>query len=120
MAYLAILALSGVLSAIGVTAIAIGQEDSIALDFWDYGQLISAGISAGLVIAGFVHWHRSRLTAYRWFERGLLVSLFVTQFFAFYNNQTTQAFNVIVILLTYAAVKGMIVEEEAHEEAAAA
>jgi len=114
-AYLAVLALSGVLSAIGVTAIAIWQGDSIALDFWDYGQLISASISATLIVVGFVRWRRSRLTAYRWFERGLLVSLFVTQFFAFYNNQTTQAFNVIVILLTYAAVKGMIVEEEARQ-----
>jgi len=119
-AYLAVLALSGVLSAIAVTAIAIGQGDSIALGFWDYGQLISASISATLVVVGFVRWRRSRLTAYRWFERGLLVSLFVTQFFAFYNNQTTQAFNVIVILLTYAVVKGMITEEEARQEAAGA
>ena len=83
------------------------------MDFWGYGQVISSRVSGVLVVVGLVRWRRSRLAAYRWFERALLVTIFVTQFFAFYQNQTTQALGLIVVLLTYAGVRGMVTEEAA-------
>jgi hypothetical protein len=39
----------------------------------------------------------------------------VTQFFAFYNNQITQVFGLAIALLTYAAIRAMIRQEEARE-----
>jgi len=115
-AYLALIALIGVLGAIVAAVVAAGQSQSLTLDFWSYGQLISSAVSAVFVVIGFVHWRRSRLAAYRWFERALLVAIFVTQFFAFYENQITQIFGLVVVLLTYAAVKGMVREEEMREQ----
>ncbi len=104
----------------GVVAVAAGQSNALTLNFWDYGQVISASVSAVFIIVGFVRWRRSRLAAYRWFERALLVAIFVTQFFAFYQNQTTQVFGLVIVLLTYAAISGMIAEEVAREGAVGA
>ena len=43
------------------------------------------------------------------------MAIFVTQFFAFYNNQITQVFGLAVVLLTYAAVRSMINRELVRE-----
>jgi hypothetical protein len=110
-AYLALIALVGVLFGLAV----IFAEGQAQADVWTYGQAISASVSAVLVLVGFVSWRRSRLTAYRWFKRALLVAIFVTQFFAFYTNQITQVFGLFVILLTYAAIRSMIDRESLHE-----
>ena len=108
--YLALLALVGVL--LGFAVIVAGKQQGA--DIWTYGQAISSAVSAVLVLVGFVSWRRSRLTAYRWFTRALLVSIFVTQFFAFYNNQITQVFGLAVALLTFAAIRSMIDRELLH------
>jgi hypothetical protein len=112
--YLALIALVGLL--FGLAVIVAAQGDQTAVDFWTYGQAISAGVSAILVMVGLVRWRRSRLAAYRWFERALLVAIFVTQFFAFYNNQITQVFGLAIALLTYAAIRRMIRQEEWRAE----
>jgi hypothetical protein len=106
-AYLALIALVGILFGLAV----IFAEGRAQADIWTYGQAVSSGVSAVLVLVGFVSWRRSRLTAYRWFKRALLVTIFVTQFFAFYNNQITQVFSLFVTLLTYAAIRSMINRE---------
>ena len=54
------------------------------------GQVISSLVSGALVLVGLIRWRRSRLAAYRWFQRALLVTIFVTEFFAFYQNQNAQ------------------------------
>ena len=74
-------------------------------------------MSAVLIIVGFVRWRRSRLAAYRWFQRALLVTIFVTEFFAFYQNQVAQVFGLFIVLLTYAALRAMTRQEEARERA---
>jgi hypothetical protein len=111
--YLALIALAGLLVGVAVIVAAEGQRS--AMDFWTYGEAISASVSAILVVVGFVSWRRSRLAAYRWFQRALLVGIFVTQFFAFYNNQITQVFGLAIVLLTYAAIRVMSRQEEAWE-----
>ena len=68
---------------------------------------------------GFVQHPASGLAAYRWFKRALLVAIFVTQFFAFYNNQITQVFGLAIVLLTYVALGSMINRELLHEPEAA-
>jgi uncharacterized membrane protein (UPF0136 family) len=111
--YLAVLALSGIV--LGLAVIAAASGEGSAMDFWTYGEALSACVSAILVVVGFVRWRRSRLAAFRWFLRALLVSIFVTQFFAFYNNQITQVFGLIVVLLTYAALRGMFGRERIRQ-----
>jgi hypothetical protein len=117
-AYLAAIALAGVL--VGVFVIASAYSDQATLDFWTYGQAISSAVSGVLVVIGFLSWRRSRLAAYRWFGRALLVAIFVTQFFAFYNNQITQVFGLAVVLLTYAAIRSMASWEQSRVAAASA
>ena len=112
--YLALEALAGLAAGIGV--IAVAQSGQAAVDFWTYGQALSAALSAVLIVFGFLRWRRSRLEAYRWFTRALLVTIFITQFFAFYHNQITQVFGLAVALLTYAAIRSMISWEQARDE----
>jgi hypothetical protein len=114
--YLALVALIGILSAVALAFAAAGHPGTLRLDFWTYGQLISAIVSGVFIVIGFVRWRRSRLAAYRWFARSLLVTIFVTEFFAFYQNQTTQFFGLVIVLLTYATVRAMIVEEESRQK----
>jgi hypothetical protein len=117
-AYLGLIAISGVVSAVVAIGVASGWSLSVSPDFWNLGQAISAGVSGVLVVAGFVRWRRSRLSAYRWFERALLVDIFIVQFFSFYKDQVAAVFGLAVVLLTYAAVRAMLREEEAREAAA--
>ena len=117
--YLALVALAGLFLGLVVVAAAGGQEEIPAVDFWTYGQAISASVSAVLVMVGFVRWRRSRLAAYAWFLRALLVDIFVTQFFAFYNNQLTQTVGLVVLLFTYAAIRAMTRQEESRQRSQA-
>ena len=117
--YLALVALAGLVLGLAVVVAAGGQEETPAVDFWTYGQAISASVSAILVLVGFVLWRRSRLAAYAWFLRALLVDIFVTQFFAFYNNQLTQTVGLVVLLFTYAAIRAMTRQEESRQRSQA-
>ncbi len=56
--------------------------------FWEWGSLLSSLASALLLLIGVVRLLRAgRLAAYVWFRRALLVSIFLVQFFAFYEDQ---------------------------------
>jgi hypothetical protein len=115
--YLAALAAGGLFGALVLAGFAASESAGLTLGVWEYGRIVSAGVSAVLIVVGFVRWRRSRLSAYRWFERALLVSLFLTQFFAFYQNQTSQVFALALVLLTYLVLRAMIAEEEARHTA---
>jgi hypothetical protein len=114
--YLALIALVGLLAGIAVIASAAGDSGT-TFDFWTYGEAISASVSATFVVVGFARWHRSRLAAYRWFERGLLVAILITEFFAFYQDQLAEVFGLVIVLLTYAALRAMSRQEESRERA---
>ncbi len=83
----------------------------------NWGELASSLISGALVISGLWQIRKSRINAYNMFKRAVLVSIFLTQFFAFYNEQLSAlvglAWN-ITILLT---LRYMINEElEMHKK----
>ena len=102
------------LAGLAYALVAAAQLDR--LDFWEAGQLISSLAAGALVVIGVLRWRRSRLSAYRWFERALLVTIFVYEFFAFYQNQLAAVFGLVVVLITYAGIRLMIREEEARVE----
>ncbi len=87
------------------------------LDFAQSGQVASAFVAGVLVLIGVVSWRRSRLAAYRWFERSALVIIFIYQFFAFYQDQLTAVFGLLIMLITYATIRIMSNEEEARRAA---
>lgn len=84
-------------------------------------ELASAANSAFVVI-GALRLRRSRLQAYRWFQRALLVSILVIQFFVFLESQLLAVGGLVVDLLLYAALGFMIRREQSapHEQAARA
>lgn len=74
-------------------------------------HLLFATASALLVVGGSVAMFRSRLVAYRLFKLAMLISVFLTQVFEFYDIQFAAlyglAFNVVGLVL----VNGLLTEE---------
>jgi hypothetical protein len=85
-------------------------------DVAHYVQAASSGLTALLIIVGLVVRRRSRVAAYRWFKRAILVSLLITQVFVFYNDQFAALGGVILGLLLYVALTYMIGREEADDQ----
>ena len=85
-----------------------------ALDFAEKGQLLSAFATGVLVVIGIARWRHSRLAAYRWFERAVLVTLFIYEFFAFYQDQLTAVFGLAIVLITYVTIRLLVREEQAR------
>jgi len=73
------------------------------LSILEWGELIFSISSSLLVVVGIVQIRKSRLKAYHLFKHAVLISIFLTQFFAFYKDQVSAIFGLagnIVILLT--------------------
>jgi hypothetical protein len=94
----------------------VGGTTFSQLDFAQKGQLISALAAGVLVVIGILRWHASRLAAYRWFERAVLVTIFINEFFAFYQDQLTAVFGLAIVLITYTTIRLLIREEQARRE----
>lgn len=75
-------------------------------------QLVASIVSAAFVVIGLFYMRRSRLQAYRWFLRAVLISLLITQLFVFYHDQFTALNGLAVDLLFYVALRYMIRREE--------
>ena len=106
-----------VISVIAILFVVIlsDQEASsgdLSLGFADWGNLISTAVSSVLVLVGIGRLWSSRLVAYRWFKRGLLISIFLAQFFAFYSEQLAGLIGLIIAVVLLVAVGYMIREEE--------
>jgi hypothetical protein len=83
-----------------------------------WGSLIATTASDALILIGVAEFLRSRrapLSAYRWFQRAVLVSLFAGEFFAFYNEQLTAVLGLAADLIVLAAVDYMIHQERIRE-----
>ncbi len=66
------------------------------LSFWSVGYVLSALLAGTLTLIGLAVFARSRLDAYHWFRRGVLVSIFLTQFFLFYKDQLSAISGLLV------------------------
>lgn len=75
------------------------------------GQAASALVGAVLVARGVVELPRSRVAAYRWFRRGVLVWILVTQVFVFYISQLAGIAGLAVNVVAYAVLTYMIGQE---------
>ena len=81
--------LTSVLSLLGIFAL---DSTPGQFNLMDMGGVLSNMLTGALVVVGLVVWRRSRLSAFRWFERGALVAILVGQFFSFYHNQVAAIF----------------------------
>ncbi len=88
-----------------------------AMSFEDWGDTISTGLASTMVVLGALRLRASRLGAYYWFKRSILVSIFLVQFFAFYTEQLGAAVGLVADLLILAGLNYMIGAERAAQAA---
>ena len=100
--------LTSVLSLLGIFAL---DSTPGQLNLMDMGGVLSNMLTGALVVVGLVVWRRSKLSAFRWFERGCLVAILIGQFFSFYHNQVAAIFGLIWLLLQLAVIRSMVSAE---------
>ncbi|MHB1133110.1 MAG: hypothetical protein ACYC4L_12090 [Chloroflexota bacterium] len=81
------------------------------------GVFIPAGVAAGLAFVGAYRLRRSRLEAYRWLKRSLLVSILVVQVFHFYEDQLSALGILALDLVLLVGLNYFLSEESARLEA---
>ncbi|MFC1998352.1 hypothetical protein ACFLVR_01745 [Chloroflexota bacterium] len=96
---------------IGIIRSIAGELEKIT--FSDYAYLISSLFAAGLALWGLMLFIQSRLSAFKMFERSVMVSLFLTQVFVFFQAQFWGLAGLIIYLLVYVALRFMI-DRETH------
>jgi len=74
-------------------------------------QVVSTLAGAALVARGIPSLRGSRADAYRWFMRGLLVWILVTQVFVFYSSQLAGLSGLFVNLVAYGSLRFALARE---------
>ena len=101
----------GLAALIALAGVVLGSAELAAqlqLGFLSVAQLTSATVSGVLILVGIWQLRRSRIAAYQWFLRGMLVSIFVTQVFTFLEDELVALWGVALNLLIYTALRVMI------------
>jgi hypothetical protein len=89
------------------------SDEHQTLAWVEWAQFLSSFASAIFVLAGMVSLRKSRLTAFRMFERAILISIFFTQVFVFYEEQFSGLVGLAIDLLILIAL-GFMIEMERH------
>lgn len=104
-AVLAVLGVATVVTASG------GPGDVGVPVFAELGSTVAGAVLIGL---GVVSLPGSRIEAYHWFMRGILVWILVTQVFVFYRSELAGLSGLAIDLVAYAALRLAITEELTH------
>jgi len=99
-----------------LTALALALEDSQIQGFTEWAYTISSGVSGLLTVIGLSRIRADRLEAYRWFERGVLVQIFVTQVFEFASQELAGVTGLIANIALWLALRSMIRAEVERQE----
>jgi hypothetical protein len=92
------------------------NDELLELSIINWATIASGAVSAVLVAIGLWRMNRGApLDAYRWFARALLVSIFVTQVFAFVESQFHAVFGLAIDLLLFVTVEYMAEQERRRE-----
>jgi hypothetical protein len=110
------------LAIVGVGAVAVMAPGSAGsgLTVATAVQMGSTITGAGLVGRGVIALPHSRLDAYRWFMRGLLVWILITQVFVFYSSQLGGLGGLAIDLMAYGSLRYAIDWERAATRTATA
>ncbi len=82
-----------------------------AISFVDGLRSVATATTVVLALIGAVRLRRSRLDGYLWFKRSLLVTLFLVQFFLFFDDELAAAGRLFVNLAMLAAINYAIGRE---------
>lgn len=86
--------------------------DEFELSYIEVGKFVSSILAAAIAVFGVFVAVRSRLSGYKIFRDSILISIFLTQFFDFYDNQFRALFGLVFNLLVLAVLEYMIFQEE--------
>jgi hypothetical protein len=88
--------------------------------FTQWATVVSSLTSLLFVAIGAALLARSRLTAFRWFEASVLISIFVTQVFLFADRQLAGVVDILVALVVWAGLRSAmqleLLARAVHEE----
>jgi hypothetical protein len=90
------------------------------ISFAEAGHQLSALAAGGCALIGVLSLARSRPAAYEWFRRAMLVSIFLGQVFAFYEQQLAAIVGLAVSLLLLVTLDQLIDLERRDSAGAAA
>ncbi len=96
-------------------AVNLLPTQGLELGFTGWAQTASATVAAMITAIGIWRLRASRLSAYVWFQRSLLVSIFVTQVFAFFESELAAVGGLFLDILIYVAL-GFMIEREREGE----
>jgi hypothetical protein len=92
-----------------IFAVAVVLDENSIKGFVEWATVVSTLAAGVLIVIGAFLLPRSRLSALRWFERGLLVEILVTQVFVFQQHQlgglVGLTWTIIVWLLVRSAIR---------------
>lgn len=74
-------------------------------------RLVASIVAGLLIIVGIFRLSVSRLDAYRWWERALLISIFLTQVLQFADNQFSAIFGLTTDLVILLFLRGLMAQE---------
>ncbi len=81
------------------------------LSFLDWAEIASSLLSGLFVLCGVLLVRRARVSAYKMFERSILVSILITQVFAFYKEQFSALLGLFFNIAVLLALRFMIERE---------
>jgi hypothetical protein len=88
------------------------NRGNINLPFIELAQLVTSSVSAILIIIGSVFMARSRLAAFQMYHSAILVSILLTQPFAFYQDQLFALLSLFVNILILFGLRYIIGSEK--------
>ncbi len=83
-----------------------------AMSLADWGDTVGTVLSSAMIVVGVAALRGSRLAAYHWFKRAVLVSIFLIQFFAFYTEQLGALVGLTLDLVLLGGLNYLIEQEE--------
>ncbi|MGB7926229.1 MAG: hypothetical protein WCF57_23515 [Pyrinomonadaceae bacterium] len=86
------------------------------LTFIDWADIASSLLSSLFVLCGVLLIRRTRLFAYRMFARSILISIFLTQVFAFYREQFSALLGLVFNIIILVVLRFMIDQERLKAE----
>ena len=111
--FFVLLAAGQLFTAVVTLGIALATEaPEEAITFARGTQITSVLVAGAMILFGAWRLRRSRFETYRWFTRAILVYIFVTQVFSFFDSELGALGGLLVNVLVYIALRLLIEREE--------
>jgi hypothetical protein len=79
--------------------------------FFEWGELITSGASGIIVVIG-IYWMRiNRIVTYKIFKIAVMISIFLTQFFRFYQQQLVAVVGLMISIFIVGSLQYLILQE---------